>query len=333
MAKHVYYFGGGEADGTADFRDLLGGKGANLAEMSHLGIPVPAGFTISTEICAYFYDHDSRYPAELDEQIQQAMAQVEGVMDAGFGRAENPLLVSVRSGSRSSMPGMMETVLNIGLTDAKTIPGLIAQADGDERFVYDSLPPARITMYGGRRDGEGGGYRAQGGSRNSTTSPSKALLEKAKKARAGVDGRHRSRRLRISRSSGRGIQGSRSRSVAQARSFPGRCPRSSSGAAIGARSSASWNNVSAPSPTARSKDIPHEWGTAVNVQTMVFGNLGEDCGHGRRLQRAIPRNGAEASSTESTSSTPRARTSSPEFAHAFRPIEQALGKRPEPRCT
>ena len=175
MAKHVYYFGGGEADGSADFRELLGGKGANLAEMSHLGIPVPAGFTISTEICTYFYDHDHRYPAELDEQIQQAMAQVEGVMDAGFGSAENPLLVSVRSGSRSSMPGMMDTILNLGLNDA-TVEGLIAQS-GDERFAYDSYRRF-VQMYGdvvmGVRPAD-----------DEDHDPFEALLER-RKARAGV---------------------------------------------------------------------------------------------------------------------------------------------------
>ena len=124
MAKSVYYFGIGKADGTASMGELLGGKGANLAEMSHLKIPVPAGFTISTEVCSYYYAHDGQYPADLDAQIWQAMEQVEGAMKAGFGNTENPLLVSVRSGARSSMPGMMDTILHLGLNDI-TLHGLV----------------------------------------------------------------------------------------------------------------------------------------------------------------------------------------------------------------
>ena len=145
MAKHVYYFGGGEADGSAASKDLLGGKGANLAEMSHLGIPVPAGFTISTGVCTWYYDHDRGYPADLDDQVWQAMARVEAVMNAGFGSSDNPLLVSVRSGARSSMPGMMDTILNLGLNDV-TVQGLIAQS-GDARFAYDSYRRF-VQMYG-----------------------------------------------------------------------------------------------------------------------------------------------------------------------------------------
>ena len=117
MVKWVYGFGGGKAEGSADMRELLGGKGANLAEMSAIGIPVPAGFTITTEVCAAFYDDDRRYPEALKAQVEEALADVEETMGATFGDSDNPLLVSVRSGARASMPGMMDTVLNLGLND------------------------------------------------------------------------------------------------------------------------------------------------------------------------------------------------------------------------
>jgi len=127
--KHVYRFD----EGNKEMRELLGGKGANLAEMTSIGLPVPPGFTITTEVCNY-YDHGKTYPAELTESVDAALAQVEEVMGARFGNSENPLLLSIRSGARSSMPGMMETVLNVGLCSA-TIPGLIAKT-GNPRFVY-----------------------------------------------------------------------------------------------------------------------------------------------------------------------------------------------------
>src|SRR6476469_4948125 len=125
MTKWVYGFGGGRADGTAAMKALLGGKGANLAEMSNLGLPVPPGFTISTEVCSYFYAHGKSYPAELDAQVATALAAVEQELGASFGDAESPLLVSVRSGAPVSMPGMMDTVLNLGLND-RTVEGLAA---------------------------------------------------------------------------------------------------------------------------------------------------------------------------------------------------------------
>src|SRR5687768_4012534 len=113
MAKWVYSFGGGTAEGRADMKNLLGGKGANLAEMSSLGLPVPPGFTITTEVCTFFYANDKSYPPELQAEVDAALMQVEKTMGATFGDAENPLLVSVRSGARASMPGMMDTVLNL----------------------------------------------------------------------------------------------------------------------------------------------------------------------------------------------------------------------------
>jgi len=144
MAKYVYLFGKGVTEGSAEMRDLLGGKGANLAEMVRLGLNVPPGFTITTEVCTYYYEHGRTYPPELNDQVKQALATVERLTGRRFGDPKNPLLVSVRSGARSSMPGMMETVLNVGLTKG-TLRGLVAQT-GDERFAYDAYRRL-IMMY------------------------------------------------------------------------------------------------------------------------------------------------------------------------------------------
>lgn len=134
--KWVYTFGDGKAEGSADLRNLLGGKGANLAEMSNLGLPVPPGFTITTEVCTAYYDNNREYPDGMEAQAEAALAEVGKIVGAGFGDEKNPLLVSVRSGARASMPGMMDTVLNLGLNDV-TVKGLAEKA-GDERFAYDS---------------------------------------------------------------------------------------------------------------------------------------------------------------------------------------------------
>jgi len=144
MAKWVYTFGDGAAEGAADKRDLLGGKGANLAEMASLGLPVPPGFTISTEVCTYYYANENSYPKELEAQVKKALGYVEGITGRKFGDARDPLLVSVRSGARASMPGMMDTVLNLGLNDI-TVEAL-ATSSGDPRFAYDSYRRF-ITMY------------------------------------------------------------------------------------------------------------------------------------------------------------------------------------------
>jgi pyruvate,orthophosphate dikinase len=166
MAKYVYFFGGKAAEGGAKDKNLLGGKGANLAEMCHLGIPVPAGFTITTEMCTVYYKNNKKYPAELNKQVNDALARVEKVMGIRFGDTGDPLLLSVRSGARSSMPGMMETVLNVGLCSA-TIPGMIAKT-GNPRFVYDAYRRL-IMMYSdvvmekaaGIEPAEGRGIRKQ----------------------------------------------------------------------------------------------------------------------------------------------------------------------------
>src|SRR6202795_3163978 len=145
MAKWVYSFGDGAAEGRAEMKNLLGGKGAGLAEMSNLGLPVPPGFTITTELCTHFYDNEKSYPNDLAAQVEAALGKLEATIGARIGDAENPLLVSVRSGARASMPGMMDTVLNLGLNDA-TVEGLAKQS-GDERFAYDSYRRF-LQMYG-----------------------------------------------------------------------------------------------------------------------------------------------------------------------------------------
>lgn len=145
--KFVYSFGGGKADGDESMKNLLGGKGANLAEMAghpELQLPVPPGFTLTTSVCTYYYDHGRSYPFELDQEVQEALTQMESLTGKKFGDPQNPLLVSVRSGARRSMPGMMETVLNIGLTES-TLEGLIQQTN-NPRFVYDAYRRL-IMMY------------------------------------------------------------------------------------------------------------------------------------------------------------------------------------------
>ncbi|MEA3545968.1 MAG: PEP/pyruvate-binding domain-containing protein, partial [Thermodesulfobacteriota bacterium] len=136
MSEFVYAFGAGKADGDGSMKELLGGKGANLAEMSSIGLPVPPGFTLSTEVCKAYYGSDGDYPAGLRDEVASALKVLEQRMDKGFGDSQNPLLVAVRSGAPASMPGMMDTVLNLGLND-QTIQGVISQSH-DPRFAYDS---------------------------------------------------------------------------------------------------------------------------------------------------------------------------------------------------
>src|SRR5260221_7565290 len=145
MAKYVYFFGGGKAEGRTDMKNLLGGKGANLAEMTNIGLPVPAGFTLTTDVCTYFYANGRKFPPELRDQVAEALQRVEKLMGAKFGDAANPLLLSCRSGSRESMPGMMDTVLNIGLND--TTVQALARQTGNDRFALDSYRRL-LLMYG-----------------------------------------------------------------------------------------------------------------------------------------------------------------------------------------
>src|SRR5215831_17575850 len=143
--KRVYFFGGGKSEGTKEMKNLLGGKGANLAEMANIGLPVPPGFTITTDVCTEFYDGGKKLPKALDADVRSQIARMEKVVGAKFGDAKNPLLVSVRSGARASMPGMMDTILNLGLND-KTAAGLAAKS-GNERFAFDSYRRF-VAMYG-----------------------------------------------------------------------------------------------------------------------------------------------------------------------------------------
>src|SRR5437016_10329546 len=145
VPRYVYYFGDGHADGTGAMKALLGGKGANLHEMTRIGLPVPAGFTLNTEVCSYFYDHDRAYPPQLEEQVTASLAKVEKSVGKKFGDKERPLLVSVRSGARDSMPGMMDTILNLGMND--DVVQIVAKKTNNARFAWDSYRRF-LQMYG-----------------------------------------------------------------------------------------------------------------------------------------------------------------------------------------
>jgi len=271
--KYVYFFGKGKAEGNADMKNLLGGKGANLAEMSNIGIPVPPGFTITTEVCTYFYKNDKKYPQELEKQVKTALLNVEEMMQMKFGDASNPLLISVRSGARRSMPGMMETVLNLGLT-SKTIPGLIAKTN-NERFVYDAYRRL-ITMYSdvvmekaaGVETAEGKGIREQ----------LEHELEKMKKARGiqndtDLTADDLKKLVEIYKKKVKEVL---------SKEFPDDAYQQLWGG-IGAVFQ-SWNGRRAVSYR-RIEGIPDEWGTAVNVQAMVFGNMGNSSATGVAFTR------------------------------------------------
>ena len=258
MTKWVYTFGDGKAEGGAKDKNLLGGKGANLAEMSSLGIPVPAGFTISTEVCTYYYENGDTYPRDLRQQVEKALSEIEKIMGAKFGATEGPLLlVSVRSGARASMPGMMDTVLNLGLND-KTVLNL-ARNTGDERFAYDSYRRF-IQMYSDvvmdvskdkfehlleqHKERVGKNYDVE-----MTADDWKVLIQAYKDE--------------VQRRIGR--------------SFP-QDPHEQLWGAVGAVFG-SWMNKRAITYR-KLNNIPDHWGTAVNVQAMVFGNMGDDCATG-----------------------------------------------------
>ncbi|MBW2148754.1 MAG: pyruvate, phosphate dikinase [Deltaproteobacteria bacterium] len=266
--KYVYFFGGDKADGRADMKNELGGKGANLAEMVNLGIPVPAGFTISTEVCTYYYQNNKTFPPELEGQVNDALQRMEEVMKSRFGAPADPLLVSVRSGARVSMPGMMDTILNLGIND-ETVKGLIEQS-GDARFAYDSYRRF-VQMYGD----------VVLGLKPETPDeedPFEVLLEAKKKARGvSLDVELRPEDLRelvdefkaeIKRRKGL--------------DFP-EDPRDQLWGAIGAVFS-SWDNLRAIAYR-ELNNIPDHWGTAVNIQAMVFGNMGDGCGTGVAFTR------------------------------------------------
>ena len=262
MAKYVYYFGEGHAEGNAKMKDILGGKGAGLAEMTNIGVPVPPGFTISTEVCTYFYAHGQSYPPELKQQVSENLAQVEKSVGKKLGDAKKPLLVSVRSGARASMPGMMDTILNLGLND-ETVKGL-AKSANDERFAFDSYRRF-IQMYSDvvlhiereKFEHELFALRDRAGAKNDAQIPAKNLRElldtykKIVRDRSGND-------------------------------FP-QDVREQLWGAIGAVF-LSWNNQRAITYR-QLNGIPDDWGTAVNVQSMVFGNMGDDCATGVAFTR------------------------------------------------
>ncbi len=263
MPKWVFFFGNGKAEGHGKQKELLGGKGAGLAEMTNLGIPVPPGFTITTEVCTYFYANGRTYPADLRAQVEEALAGVEGIMGRTFGDPANPLLFSVRSGARASMPGMMDTVLNLGLNDA-TVEGL-ATRTGNPRFAWDSYRRF-VAMYGDVVLGLKPVDKKE-------EDPFEVILEKVKHeagARFDTDlGAEDLRRLVTL-----------FKDEIKARvgvDFP-EDPREQLWGAIGAVFG-SWMNDRAIAYR-KLYDIPGDWGTAVNVQTMVFGNLGDTSGTG-----------------------------------------------------
>jgi|BEDMetMinimDraft_2_1075160.scaffolds.fasta_scaffold00703_7 pyruvate,orthophosphate dikinase len=257
MKKWVYNFGGGLNEGRADMRELLGGKGANLAEMALIGLPVPPGFTITTEVCTYFYAHDRKYPDGLEEQVGAGLARLEEASGRKFGDPARPLLVSVRSGARVSMPGMMDTVLNLGLND-QTVGGL-AEASGDPRFAWDSYRRF-IQMYGSVVLGVDH-HRFED------------IIEHVKLDR-GV-----SEDTALTAEDWQEVVAAYKETIERetGRPFP-QDPREQLWGAIGAVFG-SWMNPRAITYR-KLHDIPADWGTAVNVQTMVFGNMGEDCATG-----------------------------------------------------
>jgi len=260
--KWVYAFGGGDAEGDARMKDLLGGKGANLAEMSALGLPVPPGFTITTEACNHFYREGKAYPEGLREAVGAALATVEAQVGKVFGDAANPLLVSVRSGARASMPGMMDTVLNLGLNDA-TVEGLAALA-GDRRFAFDSYRRF-IQMYS-----------------NVVLGLDHHLFEEILDDRKDALGVHVDTALTAD--DWQGVVGEYKAAVLSelGREFP-QDPHDQLWGAIGAVFE-SWMNDRAKFYR-RMHDIPEAWGTAVTVQSMVFGNMGETSATGVAFTR------------------------------------------------
>ncbi len=269
MAKRlVYFFGGGKADGKAEMKNLLGGKGANLAEMTNLKIPVPAGFTISTKVCTYYYEKKHEYPKKLKENMLKALKKVEKAMDAKFGDSRNPLLVSVRSGARVSMPGMMDTVLNLGLNDL-TVKGLIKQT-GNERFAYDAYRRF-VQMYGDVVLG----LKPKGKDEHD---PFEVVMDKLKvKKGVKLD-------LELDKDDLRELVTLYKKEIKEKtkKSFP-EDPMEQLWGAIGAVFR-SWDNERAIAYR-QINNIPSEWGTAVNVQAMVYGNMGDTSGTGVAFTR------------------------------------------------
>jgi pyruvate,orthophosphate dikinase len=266
--KYVYFFGGKKADGKAEMKALLGGKGANLAEMVNIGLPVPAGFTITTEVCTYYFNHNNKYPKELEKQVKASLQKVEKEMGRKFGDPENPLLVSVRSGARASMPGMMDTILNLGLND-ETVEGIINKTN-NPRFAYDSYRRF-VQMYGDVVLG----LKPQD---KKAEDPFEVILERKKeqygfKLDTELSTEHLKELVQEFKEAIKNETG---------HEFPTN-PVEQLWGAISAVFG-SWMNDRAI-VYRKLNDIPSDWGTAVNVQSMVFGNMGEDSGTGVAFTR------------------------------------------------
>ncbi|MCA9666504.1 MAG: pyruvate, phosphate dikinase [Myxococcales bacterium] len=266
--KHVYSFGDGKADGGAEMKNLLGGKGANLAEMTNLGIPVPPGFTITTDVCTYYYKHGNSHPEGLRAQVESALAAIEKTLGKTFGGGENPLLLSVRSGARTSMPGMMDTVLNLGL-NATTVEAVIKRTN-NERFAWDSYRRF-VSMYGDVVMGLRPTSKLE-------EDPFEVLLDKKKKARGAKTD------AELSAADLKELVGEFKAAIKAklGKEFP-EDPKEQLWGAIDAVFG-SWNNDRAITYR-RMYRIPDEWGTAVNVQAMVFGNTGDKSGTGVAFTR------------------------------------------------
>jgi pyruvate,orthophosphate dikinase len=270
-AKYVYYFGDGQADGDGKMKPLLGGKGANLAEMTRIGLPVPPGFTITTELCTYYYQNKRSYPRELEAEIEAALAKVEKSVGKVLGDKERPLLVSVRSGARDSMPGMMDTILNLGMNDE--VVEIVGRKSNNPRFAWDSYRRF-LQMYGDvvmgvqKRPGE-------------DHEPFETVIEKLKDERYG---KHDFPDVRLTTVDLQELVG-RFKALIKERtgkSFPQDARQQLWGAISAVFGS--WMNDRAM-VYRRKYGIPHDWGTAVNVQTMVFGNMGDTSATGVAFTR------------------------------------------------
>ena len=268
MKKYVYFFGRGKAEGKAEMKGLLGGKGANLAEMTNIGLPVPAGFSISTEVCTHFYANKKTYPRSLNAEVAAALKKVESAMGAKFGDPKNPLLVSVRSGARASMPGMMDTILNLGMND--TVAGGLIKKTGNNRFVYDSYRRF-VQMYGDVVLGLKPVHKDE-------IDPFEVIIEERKKER----GVHLDTELTADDM--KDLVGLFKKAIKEktGHDFP-EDPLKQLWGAIGAVFG-SWSNDRAIAYR-KMYDIPEAWGTAVNIQSMVFGNMGESSGTGVAFTR------------------------------------------------
>jgi pyruvate,orthophosphate dikinase len=266
--KYVYFFGNGKAEGKAEMKNLLGGKGANLAEMTNIKLPVPPGFTITTELCTYYYANKRKYPKSLEKEVIAALAKVERAMGAKFGDPKNPLLVSIRSGARASMPGMMDTILNLGLND-KTVVGIINKTK-NERFAYDSYRRF-VQMYGDVVLG------LKPVSKDDIDPFEVIIEEKKREKKVKLD-----TELTADDLKDLVVRFKRAIKDKTGNEFP-EDPKIQMWGAIGAVFG-SWMNERAIAYR-KMYDIPESWGTAVNVQTMVFGNMGEDSGTGVAFTR------------------------------------------------